>query len=211
MRKGLWALGTGLWPESKLNLIYMTDTLASTQSPEPGALNSAPSSSPCFATPLRRFGAMVYDTLLCIAILMVATLPFIPFANGRALVPEEAGALAYLYWLWLACSLFAFFGYFWTRKGRTLGMQVWKLRIETVESGLPSWSDALRRFAAACVPLMLITLLLAMAAYVTTIKLGVAITALLGVPVVSYLAGYFDAQRRALHERWLRTRIVRVQ
>ena len=162
-----------------------------------------------YATPLRRLGAMFYDSLLCIAVLMVATLPFIPLADGRALRPEESGALAYAYWLWLVVVMVLFFGYCWTRKGRTLGMQVWSLRIEAANGMLPSWRAALLRFAAACVPLMIATLVLVFLTQFAVIKLGLAFAILLGVPVASYLAGYFDHQRRAMHERWLSTRIVR--
>jgi uncharacterized RDD family membrane protein YckC len=178
----------------------MSDLVGS-QSPVAGSL--------VFASPVRRLGAMFYDSLLCVAILMVATLPFIPLANGRALRPEESGALAYAYWLWLVIAMVLFFGYFWTRKGRTLGMQVWSLRIETTDGKLPSWRDALLRFAAACVPLMIATLTLVVIAQFAAIKLGLAFMILLSVPLVSYLAGYFDAQQRALHERWLSTRVVK--
>ena len=76
---------------------------------------------------LRRLGAMIYDALLVIAILFLATLPFIALRGGE---PVETGDNV-IYQLWLVLVVYAFFVGFWSSKGRTLGMQSWGLQLET--------------------------------------------------------------------------------
>lgn len=92
----------------------------------------------------RRFGAMAYDILLVIALMFLATLPFIAFRRGN---PVEAGNLPYQ--LTMLAVIYLFFVGFWSQYGRTLGMQSWRLRIETQEGRRPSaWRASLRFFAA---------------------------------------------------------------
>ena len=74
----------------------------------------------------RRIGAMVYDGLLVLALLIIGTLPFIALRDGS---PVQSGEFPYRVMLLLI--IYAFFVGFWTRYGRTLGMQSWGLRIET--------------------------------------------------------------------------------
>lgn len=75
---------------------------------------------------LRRLAAVVYDALLILALLMV--FGFI----GVAVTKGEANA----HWLfkllvWLVPV--AFYTYFWRKGGQTLGMQAWRLRVQTVQ------------------------------------------------------------------------------
>jgi len=99
---------------------------------------------------LRRLGAMLYDTLLVLALLMVATLPFLPLTGGEAITPREFGALGYVYRLVLLTLAVGFFVWFWVRRGQTLGMASWRLRIERFDGGRPDWDDALKLLAGAC-------------------------------------------------------------
>ena len=157
------------------------------------------------ANPLRRLGAMLYDALLCTAMLMIATLPFLPFIqNGNRL----QGPALYAHRVWLLSVWIAFFGYFWTRKGRTLGMQAWRLRIETSRGELPTWRDALARLALAAVPWLPAYVALSVAATFsldTVRSVGLMLFAL--VPL-NYLMAWFDPKRRAWHDRFLGTKIV---
>lgn len=95
----------------------------------------------------RRLGAILYDSLLLIALLFLATIPFIAVRGGE---PVEAGE-NWLYQLTLSAVIFAFFVGFWSRSGRTLGMQSWGLRCETPNGQLPSPGQATLRFFAAFV------------------------------------------------------------
>jgi uncharacterized RDD family membrane protein YckC len=161
------------------------------------------------AGPLRRLGAMLYDLMLVVAVLIVATVPFVPFIGDKVLVPSEVGALAYAYWLWEALIVCGFFGFFWTQRGQTLGMQAWKLRIETPNGARPSWSDAILRVLAAIVPWLPACVVLAIAEHsslrATLVPIGMS---LLAIGFLNYFAAWFDPERRSVHDRWLGTRIV---
>ena len=90
---------------------------------------------------LRRFAAIAYDTLLVAALLFLATIPFIALRGGEAV---EIGDNA-IYRAVLALVVYAFFVGFWTRPGRTLGMQSWGLQLETMDGRRPSVGAATRR------------------------------------------------------------------
>lgn len=92
----------------------------------------------------RRFGAIFYDSLLVLALLFLATLPFIGMRDGESV---EAGTL--LHQLTLLLVVYLFFVGFWSGYGRTLGMQSWRLRIETAAGEKPSYAATSLRFFAA--------------------------------------------------------------
>ncbi len=94
---------------------------------------------------LRRLGAIVYDSLLVLALLFLATIPFIAIRGGQ---PVEAGD-SLLYRLSLGAIIFVFFTGFWSHSGRTLGMQSWGLRVETPTGEIPTFTTACIRFFAA--------------------------------------------------------------
>ncbi len=99
---------------------------------------------------LRRLGAMVYDALLVIAVLMVVTALFLPFTGGEAITPAQSGAIEYFYRLVMLLVVVGFFALFWTRQGQTLGMAAWRLRIERQDGQRLTWGDAFKRLGAAC-------------------------------------------------------------
>ena len=92
----------------------------------------------------RRFGAIVYDSLLVFALMYVATLPFVALRDGE---PVAAGDP--LHQLTMFAVAFAFFTGFWTLAGRTLGMQSWRLRLETAAGQPPGFARSSLRFFAA--------------------------------------------------------------
>jgi len=94
---------------------------------------------------LRRLAAIAYDALLVAALLFLATIPFIALRGGDAV---EIGDNA-IYRAVLALVIYAFFVGFWTRPGRTLGMQSWGLQLETMDGQRPSIGRATVRFLAA--------------------------------------------------------------
>jgi len=93
----------------------------------------------------RRFGAILYDALLVLAMLFLITIPFIAMRGGDPV--ETNDNLAYQ--LSIALVVFLFFTGFWSRSGRTLGMQSWGLRVETPDGNVPSFATASIRFLAA--------------------------------------------------------------
>ena len=96
---------------------------------------------------IRRVAAMLYDGLLILALLFLATLPFIGFQGGE---PVE-GSENLLYRLVLSLVIYSFFVGFWVRSGRTLGMQSWRLQLETMNGDDVSVKTATIRFFAALV------------------------------------------------------------
>ena len=95
----------------------------------------------------RRLGAILYDCLLVFALLMMVATPFIAIRGGDAVEPQTD----IVYRLILAAVIYAFFVGFWTRTGRTLGMQSWGLQLETPDGNRPSFSAATIRFFAALI------------------------------------------------------------
>lgn len=95
-------------------------------------------------TLLRRIGAMIYDCLLLFALLMLATIPFVAMRGGEAVEP-----LSDLYFrLTLVGVIYLFFVGFWLRSGRTLGMQSWRLQLESTDDSEIGLGKATLRLAA---------------------------------------------------------------
>ena len=114
------------------------------------------------ATVLKRALAIIYDGLISIAVLLVATWAYTMVAGwvtgwDRYEQMAEAGQLSgdpgVTFTLFLV--LYLFFGYFWTRIGQTLGMQVWRIRIENIDGTSVSWTKALRRYVTAAAVIFL--------------------------------------------------------
>ena len=78
----------------------------------------------------RRLAAMFYDGLLLGAVLMIATALLLPLTGGEAITPADHPWLGFAYRLVIVGLVVLFFGTFWTRRGQTLGMASWRLRVE---------------------------------------------------------------------------------
>ena len=103
---------------------------------------------------LRRLGAILYDSLLVIALLMLATLPFIAVRGGDIVEPDDN----LVYQVCMMLVIFAFFTFFWSYGGQTLGMRAWRMRLETKDGGVPSFAVATLRFGIAVVSLLAVGL-----------------------------------------------------
>jgi uncharacterized RDD family membrane protein YckC len=146
----------------------MTETVSSSRLPGAGLL--------------RRLGAMFYDLLLVLAVMMVATAAFLPLTGGEAITSDRFGAWEYAYRVLLLVIVVLFFGLFWTRRGQTLGMAAWRLRLEREDGSPLTWFDVIKRLAAATVSLTL--------------------------AFAGYLWILIDRDKLAWHDRWTRTRVV---
>ena len=93
---------------------------------------------------------MLYDGLLILALLFLATLPFIALRGGEPV--EGDNNLAYQ--LILCLVIYSFFVGFWVRSGRTLGMQSWRLQLETMDGSKVNFKVATLRFFASLVSLV---------------------------------------------------------
>ena len=98
---------------------------------------------------LRQMGAAVYDGLLLLAVFMVVT--FIPVAmTGHDLSATSVGPFWHAtHQGLLGVFLALYYGYAWTRRGQTLGMKAWNIRITAASGGALGWRVALTRLVAA--------------------------------------------------------------
>ena len=114
--------------------------------------NTPPNPNGRPASILRRLAAMVYDGLLLLSILLLATLAVLPLSGGEAIFDNRLHRALYQAYLLLIC--FFYFAWHWVRKGQTLGMRAWHLRL-VQDSGEPlTWWHALLRFMLAIVSFM---------------------------------------------------------
>jgi len=147
---------------------------------------------------------MIYDALLLVALAMVFTALLLPFSKGEAITPAAFGAVAYLYRVALVALWVMFYGLFWTRQGQTLGMMAWRIKLEREGGGPVDWRLALMRLGASAAPLIVVALLgLSLPTLARPILMAAAAVWLAG-----YCAIYLDRERRALHDRWLHTRVI---
>ena len=93
------------------------------------------------ASILRRIAAMVYDGLLCFAVLVLASALALPFMGGKG--ATEYNQLLTIYFM---VVLYFFFGWFWTHGGQTLGMRAWHTRLVTRDGNPISWQRGLFRY-----------------------------------------------------------------
>jgi uncharacterized RDD family membrane protein YckC len=103
---------------------------------------------------LRRLLALLYDTLLLVAVLMIATALLLPFTGGEAITSAGGWPIEWAYRAVLASLVVLYYGSFWTRSGQTLGLRSWRLRLEREDGDRLTWGDTLRRLAAAILSLL---------------------------------------------------------
>ena len=129
---------------------------------------------------LRRLGAMAYDLLLLIALLMMLSYPYVWLTGGA----KPGLFVKTLYQLYLLAICFLFYGGFWVRGGQTLGMRTWRIKLVRQDGGPVTWTDALKRFASALLSLLCLGL--------------------------GFLWVLYDRDKLAWHDRWSGTRLVRL-
>jgi uncharacterized RDD family membrane protein YckC len=97
---------------------------------------------------------MLYDSLLLFAVTWAVTAIAIALrvaTVGNAAI-RDSGAAAVtgpLLQTALAGAAALFLGWFWTRTGQTLGMQAWRLRIDSFEGGRIGWQQVVLRIGGA--------------------------------------------------------------
>ncbi len=94
----------------------------------------------------RRLAAILYDTMLLLAVLFIATALVMPLTGGEAVGANDPFLSTYLIGV-----AFLFFGGFWTHGGQTLGMRAWRIRLQTREGQAITWRHAGLRFLVAIV------------------------------------------------------------
>ena len=85
----------------------------------------------------RRLGAMLYDSLLILALFFLTGFIWVPLSGDVVTGPA--------FQLTLLGEIIAFFGYCWHKQGETLGMRAWKIRVVDENGELPSWKQIFLR------------------------------------------------------------------
>ncbi len=107
----------------------------------------------------RRFGSYIYDALMVLAIFMVAgylgigILIYLDHLNVIAIVRAEFEIdwhqtntlYYYAYHAWNLAWVSFFFIYFWSKKGQTIGMRAWRLKVQNQDGSLMSKTTAIKR------------------------------------------------------------------
>ena len=154
----------------------------------------------------RRFAALVYESLLLVAVVFAANFALLPLVTpGRAgkaaelVVPALPERIA-LFWLTFAV-LAAYFVWCWSNGRRTLAMKTWKLRLVRADGGAVTPRIALLRYLAAWIGPAL-----AVAGYLALARHGWGAYAAWLV-AFNFLWAFIDRERLFLHDRVARTRI----
>ena len=99
---------------------------------------------------IRRVLAIVYDLILLIAMLFLATIIATLLNHGKAIEPDNPYYIFFVLSL-LAISFF-YYSWFWTHGGQTLGMKTWKIRLQSRDNKQAvSWQQSLIRAVTALV------------------------------------------------------------
>ena len=136
---------------------------------------------------IRRLAALLYDAFLVLAIWMalgfaaqlIAGVETNQVIDGRVQTNPAFGLLLFAL---MCASAAAFYVWFWTRGGQTLGMLAWRIRVQSREGGPVSVRQSLLRFLCAWPSFFLLGL--------------------------GYLWLYFDPNGDAAHDRLSGTRVV---
>ena len=128
----------------------------------------------------RRLGAMLYDALLLLAILIMVSFPYVWLTGGG-----KQGILVHtLYQIYLLAISFLFLGGFWVRGGQTLGMRTWSLKLVRNDGGPVTWGIAFKRFLFALISLLCLGL--------------------------GFFWILYDRDKLAWHDRWSGTKLIRL-
>jgi uncharacterized RDD family membrane protein YckC len=89
----------------------------------------------------RRLASGLYELLVLMAVVFIATLPF-SYLFGDA----THGWPRYLLQAWVFAVVGSYFGWFWTHGGQTLPMKTWRIRLARADGGPLRWPQALHRY-----------------------------------------------------------------
>ncbi|MGH8456089.1 MAG: RDD family protein [Stenotrophobium sp.] len=143
----------------------------------------------------RRLAASCYDGLLLLAIWMATAVVEEIVRDTLLHRPRSFRALQ----VYLFCTGLAFFGWFWTHGGQTLGMRVWHLQLRREDGAMLRWPVAVLRYAAMLLCWgVVIFPALSRLPHVAALSIAPQATAIcIGLTALSLLLYFLDGQRRA--------------
>jgi uncharacterized RDD family membrane protein YckC len=155
----------------------------------------------------RRLAALLYEGLLLVAIVLVASFAIAPLvaphtsASQQLVIPTVTGRVASFVALFALGA--AYFVYSWSGGRRTLAMKTWKLALLAHDGGSVDARRALARYLAAWIGPAL-----GLAAYVLLKPQGAGALAW-PLFALNWVAAFVDRDRQFLHDRIAGTRVVR--
>ncbi|WP_043740662.1 RDD family protein [Thioalkalivibrio nitratireducens] len=149
---------------------------------------------------LRRFAAMFYDGLLVLAVWLVLGLSFLAIGTLTGPPPVPVLLAAQLVAAW------AFFTWFWTRTGQTLGMQAWNVQLHGEHGGrVHLWKATLRYLVALAQWLLLLFAVHLAREYGAVASITVTALLLIGIGL-----SQLHPRRLMLHDWLSGTTLVRI-
>ena len=134
------------------------------------------SGSPCNL--IRRLLIISYDGAIVVAILILATMLAMLLGLGDRTALKDPFFTTYLLFVW-----YFYLALCWKRGGMTIGMKVWRVRIEDTQGRCPGWGKSALRFV-----------------------ISFASAATLG---LGFIWSLFEPSKRTWHDIISRTRLVR--
>jgi uncharacterized RDD family membrane protein YckC len=102
---------------------------------------------------LRRLAALLYDSLLLLALWFATSALVLAVSGGLLSQADRPLWLLYVLRTCLLLVTFLFWAGFWTHGGQTLGMRAWRLKLVNDQGGPVSWPQAAWRCLAALLSL----------------------------------------------------------
>ncbi|MGI9229455.1 MAG: RDD family protein [Gammaproteobacteria bacterium] len=99
----------------------------------------------------RRLLAILYDSCLLLATLLIATAALLPVTGGQAIASGNP-----LYSLYLLLLSYVYFIWQWHKGGQTLGMRAWRIRLGSETGGQAGWGTLSLRFCYALLSWLLL-------------------------------------------------------
>jgi uncharacterized RDD family membrane protein YckC len=134
------------------------------------------SGSPCNL--IRRLLIIFYDGAIVVAILILATMLAMLLGLGDRTALKDPFFTAYLLFVW-----YFYLALCWKMGGMTVGMKVWRVRIEDTQGHRPGWGKSALRFVLS---------------FVSATPLG-----------LGFIWSLFEPSKRTWHDIISRTRLVR--
>jgi uncharacterized RDD family membrane protein YckC len=101
-------------------------------------LSAAPPRAPAIA---RRLASALYEALLVLALVFIATFPFLAFVGD-----STHGWRRHLLQAWVLFVVGGYFTWFWTRGGQTLPMKTWRIRVVRHDGAAVGMGRAIHRY-----------------------------------------------------------------
>lgn len=150
----------------------------------------------------RRLAAMLYEGLLLFGVMFGATAIFLIL---RAIVPPLARTGDVGLQVWGFLSLGLYFVWFWYKRGQTLAMQTWRIRVVRANGAPISLGQAIARYVLAWIWVAVAAGIIHVSGASRWAGAGIALACVLVWAALAWL----DPQRQFLHDRLAGTRLVR--